>query len=128
MGYENVRLIMNRTLDESHGHIPDTTMGVAERAWLIDKDGKLGGRQRVEMEEWGRFFTPTFLQPLLVTLLPLFLTRVVSSDTTRSTHFRLGSFSLRICFFTIVSKARSGVNNPVLRGQGDASGQGKKKC
>lgn len=50
----------------------------------------------------------------MVTFLELFLTTVVSSDTTRSTHFRLGSFSLWICFFTIVSKARSGVNNPVL--------------
>lgn len=103
-------------------------MGVAEREWLIDKGGKLGGWQRVEMEEWGVFLTPPFLEPLLVTLLALFLMRVVSSDTTRSTHFRLGSFSLRICFFTIVSKARSGVNNPVLRGQGDASEQGEKKC
>ncbi len=36
------------------------TMGVAERAWLIDKDGKLGGRQRVEMEEWGRVFYSDF--------------------------------------------------------------------
>lgn len=44
------------------------------------------------------------------------MTSAVSSDTTRSTHFRLGSLSLRICFLTIASKARSGVNSPVLRG------------
>lgn len=50
-----------------------------------------------------------------VTLLAHFLTSVVSSVTTMSTHFRLGAFSLRICFFTMASKARSGVNSPVLR-------------
>lgn len=50
----------------------------------------------------------------LVTLTAHFMTSAVSSDTTRSTHLRLGSLSLRICFLTIASKARSGVNSPVL--------------
>lgn len=50
----------------------------------------------------------------LVTLMAHFMTRAVSSDTTRSTHLRLGSLSLRICFLTIASKARSGVKSPVL--------------
>lgn len=43
------------------------------------------------------------------------MTSAVSSDTTRSTHLRLGSLSLRICFLTIASKARSGVKSPVLK-------------
>lgn len=50
----------------------------------------------------------------LVTLTAHFMTSAVSSDTTRSTHLRLGSLSLRICFLTIASKARSGVKSPVL--------------
>lgn len=54
----------------------------------------------------------------LVTLTAHFMTSAVSSDTTRSTHLRLGSLSLRICFFTIASKARSGVKSPVLKGHG----------
>lgn len=54
------------------------------------------------------------LEGVLVTFSVHFLMRVLSSDTTRSTHFRLGSFSFRICFFTMASKARSGVNSPVL--------------
>lgn len=49
-----------------------------------------------------------------VTLTAHFMTSAVSSDTTRSTHLRLGSFSLRICFLTMASKARSGVKSPVL--------------
>lgn len=53
----------------------------------------------------------------LVTLTAHFMTSAVSSDTTRSTHLRLGSLSLRICFLTIASKARSGVKSPVLRGR-----------
>lgn len=52
----------------------------------------------------------------LVTLTAHFMTSAVSSETTRSTHLRLGSLSLRICFLTIASKARSGVKSPVLRG------------
>lgn len=54
----------------------------------------------------------------LVTLTAHFMTSAVSSDTTRSTHLRLGSLSLRICFLTIASKARSGVKSPVLKGHG----------
>lgn len=41
----------------------------------------------------------------------------VSSLTTMSTHFRHGSFSFCTCFFTMASKARSGVKRPVLRGK-----------
>lgn len=40
----------------------------------------------------------------------------VSSLTTISIHFRVGSFSFWICFFTMASKARSGVKSPVLQG------------
>lgn len=54
----------------------------------------------------------------LVTLTAHFMTSAVSSDTTRSTHLRLGSLSLRICFLTIASKARSGVKSPVLNRHG----------
>lgn len=43
-----------------------------------------------------------------------FLIRVTSSVTTRSTHFRQGSFSFMTCFFTMASNAKSGVNRPVL--------------
>lgn len=53
----------------------------------------------------------------LVTLTAHFIASAVSSDTTRSTHFRLGALSLRICFLTIASKARSGVKRPVLKGR-----------
>ena len=53
------------------------------------------------------------LSPLF-TFSALFLIRVTSSVTTRSTHFRHGSFSLMICFFTMASNAMSGVNRPVL--------------
>lgn len=38
----------------------------------------------------------------------------VSSLTTISIHVRHGPFSFWICFFTMASKARSGVNRPVL--------------
>lgn len=41
-------------------------------------------------------------------------TTLLSSCTTKSTHLRLGSLSLFICFLTIASKAISGVNNPTL--------------
>ena len=40
----------------------------------------------------------------------------VSSLTTISIHFSVGSFSFWICFFTMASKARSGVKSPVLQG------------
>ena len=53
----------------------------------------------------------------LVTFTAHFMTSAVSSETTRSTHLRLGSFSLRICFLTIASKAKSGVKSPVLEDQ-----------
>lgn len=38
----------------------------------------------------------------------------VSSLTTISTHLILGSLSFCTCFFTVASKARSGVKRPVL--------------
>lgn len=56
------------------------------------------------------FFSPLFL----ITFSVHFLIRATSSVTTRSTHFRQGSFSLMTCFFTIASNAMSGVNRPVL--------------
>lgn len=46
----------------------------------------------------------------------------VSSLTTISTHFRLGSFNFCTCFFTMASKARSGVKRPVLHGRGRVGG------
>lgn len=49
------------------------------------------------------------------TLLVHCLTVLMSSWMTRSMHFRQGSFSLMICFFTMASNAMSGVNRPVLK-------------
>lgn len=49
-----------------------------------------------------------------VTFSAHFLMTVASSDTTRSTHFKLGSLSFTSCFFTMASKAMSGVKSPVL--------------
>lgn len=49
-----------------------------------------------------------------VTFSAHFLMTVASSETTRSTHFKLGSLSFTICFFTMASKAISGVKSPVL--------------
>lgn len=51
-----------------------------------------------------------------------FLMVDVSSLTTISTHFRLGSFNFCTCFFTMASKARSGVKRPVLHGRGRVGG------
>lgn len=63
---------------------------------------------------------------------------VASSETTRSTHFKLGSLSFTICFFTMASKAMSGVKSPVLhhaesetpsgaQGKGEGKEQEEKK-
>ena len=49
-----------------------------------------------------------------VTFSATYRTTLESSWTTRSIHLRLGSFSREICFFTIASKAMSGVNRPTL--------------
>lgn len=49
------------------------------------------------------------------TLLVPCLTVLISSWMTRSIHLRQGVFSLTICFLTMASNARSGVNSPVLR-------------
>lgn len=49
------------------------------------------------------------------TLLLHCLNVLMSSWMTRSIHLRQGVFSLMICFFTMTSNARSGVNSPVLR-------------
>lgn len=62
--------------------------------------------------------------PSPITLTAHFMTSAVSSDTTRSTHLRLGSLSLRICFLTIASKARSGVKSPVLKKFRKGGGEG----
>lgn len=50
----------------------------------------------------------------LSTLLVHCRTVLMSSWMTRSTHLRHGSFSFTTCFFTMASKARSGVKSPVL--------------
>lgn len=63
------------------------------------------------MEGFGKAFS---LLCGVFTLLLHFLMVDVSSLTTMSTHFKDGSFSFCICFFTMVSKARSGVKRPVL--------------
>lgn len=79
------------------------------------------GWQRKTLREKGvpSLFMPSSQQVCpMVTLTAHFMTSAVSSDTTRSTHLRLGSLSLRICFLTIASKARSGVKSPVLKGHG----------
>lgn len=55
------------------------------------------------------------VRPCSDTLLVHCLTVLMSSWMTMSMHFRQGSFSLMICFFTMASNARSGVNRPVLR-------------
>ena len=54
------------------------------------------------------------LQVSLYTFSAVILTTLLSSVTTKSIHLRLGSFRRPICFFTIASKAMSGVNNPTL--------------
>lgn len=57
------------------------------------------------------------------TLLVHCLNVLMSSWMTRSIHFRQGSFSLMICFFTMASNARSGVNRPVLRTHRDTDSE-----
>ena len=54
------------------------------------------------------------LQVSLYTFSAVILTTLLSSVTTKSIHLRLGSFRRPICFFTIASKAMSGVNKPTL--------------
>lgn len=54
-------------------------------------------------------------RPCSDTLLVHCLNVLMSSWMTRSMHFRQGSFSLMICFFTMASNAKSGVNRPVLK-------------
>lgn len=56
-----------------------------------------------------------------------FLMVDVSSLTTISTHFRLGSFNFCTCFFTMASKARSGVKRPVLHGRGRVGGSNEEE-
>lgn len=51
---------------------------------------------------------------LPVTFLVHCLTVLISSEITMSTHLRHGSRIFFTCFFTMVSKAMSGVNSPVL--------------
>lgn len=52
-----------------------------------------------------------------VTFLVHCLTVLISSEITMSTHLRHGSRIFFTCFFTMVSKAMSGVNSPVLNAQ-----------
>lgn len=54
----------------------------------------------------------------LVTFLVHCLTVLINSEMTMSTHFRQGSLIFFTCFFTMVSKAMSGVKRPVLNTQG----------
>lgn len=53
-----------------------------------------------------------------VTFLVHCLTVLINSEMTMSTHFRQGSLIFFTCFFTMVSKAMSGVKRPVLNTQG----------
>lgn len=57
-----------------------------------------------------------------VTFLVHCLTVLINSEMTMSTHFRQGSLIFFTCFFTIVSKAMSGVNRPVLNTQDEGGG------
>lgn len=57
-------------------------------------------------------------QGLPVTFLVHCLTVLISSEITMSTHLRHGSRIFFTCFFTMVSKAMSGVNSPVLNARG----------
>lgn len=52
-----------------------------------------------------------------VTFLVHCLTVLISSEITMSTHLRHGSRIFFTCFFTMVSKAMSGVKSPVLNAQ-----------
>lgn len=69
-----------------------------------------------------------------VTFLVHCLTVLINSEITMSTHFRQGSLIFFTCFFTMVSKAMSGVKRPVLntqdRGQDKAGGgeKGQGEC
>lgn len=53
-----------------------------------------------------------------VTFLVHCLTVLISSEITMSTHLRHGSRIFFTCFFTMVSKAMSGVKSPVLNARG----------
>lgn len=57
-----------------------------------------------------------FTQQRCCTLLVHCCTVLMSSWITMSTHLRHGPLSFTICFFTMASKAISGVNRPVLQG------------
>lgn len=72
----------------------------------------LGLRQTNGRDKWGTNAETIRTKP--VTFSAHFLMTVASSETTRSTHFKLGSLSFTICFFTMASKAMSGVKSPVL--------------
>ena len=51
----------------------------------------------------------------------------MSSWMTRSMHLMHGSFSFTICFFTMASKAMSGVNNPVLEWEINSQREGDRE-
>lgn len=60
-----------------------------------------------------------------VTFLVHCLTVLINSEMTMSTHFTQGSLIFFTCFFTMVSKAMSGVNRPVLNTQDEGGGVGE---
>lgn len=51
----------------------------------------------------------------MCTLLMHWYNVVISSSVTMSISLMHGAFNFIICFFTMVSKAMSGVNRPVLK-------------
>lgn len=85
------------------------------------------GHNAVPQPERGVEGASSMLPP--VTFLVHCLTVLINSEITMSTHFRQGSLIFFTCFFTMVSKAMSGVKRPVLntqgRGQDKAGGGGE---
>lgn len=65
--------------------------------------------------------------PLQVTFLVHCLTVLINSEMTMSTHFTQGSLIFFTCFFTMVSKAMSGVKRPVLNTQNEGGLGGQDK-
>lgn len=86
------------------------------------------GHNAVPQPERGVEGASSMLPP--VTFLVHCLTVLINSEITMSTHFRQGSLIFFTCFFTMVSKAMSGVKRPVLntqgRGQDKAGGGGRR--
>lgn len=70
------------------------------------------GKERLAAEQGGAEVGGAGRAP--VTFLVHCLTVLISSEITMSTHLRQGSRIFFTCFFTMVSKAMSGVKSPVL--------------